>query len=65
MCTICLLSCALRLKTKYQFGKEIIIYRAGTRYQQGRVGHTVQLVFPIYEFEIPNCQTSPQPDSHP
>lgn len=62
---ICLLSCALRLRTKYQFGKGIIPHRAGTRYKQSKDGHTDQLVFLTYESETPNCQTRPQPYRHP
>lgn len=38
----CLLSCALRLRRKYQFGKEVITHGAGTKYQQSEVAHAVQ-----------------------
>lgn len=40
-------------------------HRTGPRYKQGNVGHTVQLVFPTNDSEIPNCPTKPQPHSHP
>ena len=56
---ICLLSCALRLRTKYQFGKGIITHRAGTRYKQAELDTLSNLCFPLTNLKSQTVEPDP------
>lgn len=66
MYSICLFSpLCPKTQDKITVWQRNCMYRAGTRYRQGKAGHTVQPELATYELEIPNWQICPQPPPTP